>query len=391
MESLFKSFIDDTQKHYWVAFSGGLDSHVLLHALTTYRSKNPFSLKAIHIHHGLSPNADDWLTHCENVCRDLSLECISLKITIDSSKNIEEIARQKRYEIFQKFLATEDVLFTAHHEDDQAETVLLQLLRGAGTKGLSAMPVQKKLGRGVHIRPFLNVSRDALKKYALENQLSWIEDESNLNTDFSRNFLRHDIFPLLKKHWPSAHTALARSAKHCAEVENLLQEFVRQDLHVIMNENQQTLSIQQLKTFSKSRQTQIFRAWLQLLNLPLPSERKMEEIHQSFLSAAPDRFPLLQFGNVELRRYRDEIFAMPVLTERTLCGEYTWDFNTSLILPQIGELTIEKKVGEGLHPSIQEVSVRFREGGEYCYFRNCHQELKKLFQTWGVPPWLRSR
>jgi len=411
MESRFKDFIQG-DFHYWVAFSGGLDSHVLLHALATFRENNPFSLRAIHIHHGLSKNADAWLLHCEKICADLNIVFMSVAIEIDSHKNIEEIARKKRYDVFQEILLPNDVLFTAHHEDDQAETVLLQLCRGAGTKGLSAMPRQKKLGTGFHIRPFLSLSRADLEKYASENHLSWIEDESNQDRKFSRNFLRQDVFPLLKKHFGSVNAAISRTATHCANMENLLQEYVMEDFQKVFNEKNNTLSLYRLKKFSEARQTQILRTWLQILHFPLPSFRKMHEILHSFLGAAEDRFPLIQFGNVELRRYRDEVFAypstrvkVPVIPAQAgiysewipACAGMTgffnipWNFKSSLILQGCGTLTAEKTQGQGLHPSIQEVNVRFREGGEYCYFRNCHQELKKLFQTWGVPPWLRSR
>jgi tRNA(Ile)-lysidine synthase len=395
MELLFKhieSSITDFDKNYWVALSGGLDSVVLLHVMMSVRKHFPLKLQAIHIHHGLSAHADDWQTHCENLCREWSIPLFSEKIYLPTKKNIEEAARQKRYEIFKKFLAKDDILLTAHHEDDQAETVLLQLLRGAGPKGLAAMPKQKKLGKGFLLRPFLSFSRATLEMYATTHALQWIQDESNDSKQFSRNFLRHEILLTLKKRWPSVTQTIARVAKQCALQEKILKEKILEDLNHVMDKSTQRLSLKKLLTFSSEVQAQILRAWLQSLNFPLPHDRKMQQILYTFLQASPDRFPLIQFGSIELRRYRDEIFAMHCLPQNVQ-HRYTWDLRAPLHIPHLGEIRVEEVQGQGFTSSIQTVQIRFRQGGEYCRMpgRDCHHELKKLFQDWRVPPWLRSR
>ena len=294
---------------YWVAFSGGVDSHVLLHSLAVLRQHCFFELRAVHIHHGLNPKAGDWQSHCESVCRDLEVELITHRLDLSSShENIEARARDLRYDFFASLLEENDCLLTGHHQDDQAETVLLQLLRGAGPKGLSAMPASSVLGKGSLLRPFLNISRDELLSYAAEHQLSWIDDDSNHNTRFSRNFFRQEIMPLLKQRWPSAAETIVRSAKHCAETEKLLEEFIAPLFNGCLLENN-ALSVIELKKLTPLQQKHVFRQWLFHCGFASPNERKLENCLRVFLTAAQDRHPMVAWGNVIVRRYKKELRA----------------------------------------------------------------------------------
>lgn len=291
---------------YWVAYSGGLDSTVLLHQLVQQKKEN---LRAVHIHHGLNPKANDWQQHCENVCREFNVELTIHKIDLSAShENIEERARNLRYEFFASLLQENDCLLTGHHQDDQAETVLLQLLRGAGPKGLSAMPEKSKLGKGFLLRPFLNIPRDELLVYAQEHQLKWIDDDSNHNTHFSRNFIRQEIIPLLKQRWPSVSETISRSAKHCAETENLLEEFIAPLFRQCLLENN-ALSVTELKKLTPLQQKHVFRQWLFYCGFYSPNERKLQNCLRVFLTAAQDRHPMVTWGNVIVRRYKKELRA----------------------------------------------------------------------------------
>ncbi len=380
---------------YWIAYSGGLDSHVLLHLFSRLRAVYPIKLAAIHINHSLSVNASRWAKHCENICDCLQVEftqkIVNAKAALGESP--EETARQRRYEIFADLLAPGDILLTAHQQDDQAETLLLQLLRGAGPKGLASMPVSKILGKGTHIRPLLDYTRDDLKYYAEKNQLKWIEDESNSNRNFARNFLRHDILPLLKQRWPSVSNTLSRVASHSAEVQQLVTSIAKQDLAAVQGPIPEALSVKKLLTLDDVRQRHVLRAWLEVLHLPLPSVAKIKHIQRDFLHVNSDKSPHMAWSDIELRRYRDILYVMRRLVAHDMKQNVSWDCQQPLILPHVGTLRAVPTTGQGLRVNAQSVSVRFRQGGERLRLpgRNCHHELKKLLQEYDVPPWQRER
>ncbi len=373
----------------WIAYSGGVDSHVLLHACATLA----IPCKVIHIHHGLSPNADVWAEHCKTICNDLHIDFITKNITISANngESIEALARELRYQAFAECMGENDVLLTAHHQEDQAETVFLQLMRGAGPKGLSAMPAVKPFARGFHGRPLLAVSKKAIESYAHEHKLQWIEDESNINLDFNRNFLRHHVFPLLKKRWPAIAESLSRAASHCAETQDFVDHAM--DEQLVLMRGGTGLSISKLLTLSSDTQRHVLRRWFAHLRFPIPSSVKMQQIQQSILLAAEDKMPHITWGHVELRRYQDVLYAMEKLLIHDENKSYVWNMEQPLTLPNVGMLHAESSIGHGLRYDIKEVTVRFRKGGEYCRLpgRDFHHDLKKLFQQWGVPPWERSR
>lgn len=380
---------------YWLAYSGGLDSHVLLHLLTKLRAELPLNLRAVYINHGINLKSTAWAEHCARVCRALDVDFSFYELPPFEKNHLspEDWLRQNRYAVFANLLQPDDMLLTAHHQNDQAETVLLQLLRGAGLKGLAAMPQIKPFAEGWHGRPLLNVTRAALQQYAEENQLQWVEDDSNQNVEFARNFLRHEILPSLLKNWPAATETLARSAAHCAETQSLLDIFVRQDLAAVRGTQAQTLSLQKLLLLEPVRQRYVLRAWLAELNLPMPSTVKLQQLFATVLHARQDKTPHHRWQNVELRRYRDDLFAEYVQTTHDDSQILSWDVVAPLSIQNIGMLHAVKTAGQGMRVDADNISVRFRKGGEVIRLqgRHCHHELKNLFQTWGVPPWLRAR
>jgi tRNA(Ile)-lysidine synthase len=377
---------------YWIGFSGGLDSHVLLHLLADLRKELPLKLNAIYVNHHLSPNAESWGEHCKKVCAELRVDFLHADVDAKSSagESPEEVARKVRYEIFKNLMQPQDLFFTAHHQDDQAETVLLQLFRGAGPKGLSAMPFIKKLGEGFQVRPLLNLTRKDLENYAAENKLHWIEDESNANKNFSRNFIRHDIMPILKKRWPAMTATLARVAMNCADAQEILDETAMFDLASTRGKAENALSVTNLLGLTPARQRQVLRLWLDQAGFPIPSNVKIQQLQRDVLMSRLDKAPHVKWEGCEIRRYRDDIFAMQWLQDFDREKIHAWDLQQSLSIHNLGVLTAIKK-SSGLRVNISNLTIRFRQGGEVCHLRGCTHTLKNLFQENDIPPWKRDR
>lgn len=293
-----------------IAYSGGVDSTVLLHQLA--QAHPPEQLRAIHINHALYPEADTWQLHCEQYCHFLNIEfiCVKLQDKPPVGESIEAWARTQRLAIFEQHLKQDEILMTAHHADDQAETILFQLIRGAGPKGLSAMGAEKSLGQGTWVRPFLNVSKAEILAYAQLHELSWITDHSNEDTQFDRNFLRKRILPLLKERWPSVDQTLTRSARHCAEQEALLESLLTPLYLAALGSKPGTLSIKALLQYEPRIQRALIRYWLRGKNYPMPGHKKFEKIFEDLIPARPDAQPQIVWGEVCLRRYRDDLYAL---------------------------------------------------------------------------------
>jgi tRNA(Ile)-lysidine synthase len=374
---------------YWIAYSGGLDSQVLLFLCNLIKKNLPLKLKVIHIHHGLSPYADDWAAFCQNQCNQMSLDYLEKKIqlTIRKGESIEEKARNKRYEQFAHCLQADDILLTAHHQDDQAETVLLQLFRGAGLEGLAAMPSFKPFSKGWHARPFLRVTRSQLHDLALTHQLTWLRDESNENISFSRNFIRHHILPLLKKRWPTVNETITRSASHCAEAMSLLNDYVIKSYSNTVGSQPNTLSIYKLLNYSTIEQKKILRHWIKSQNYLVPNTKRLKDIQKSLLLAGKDSNPHVAWSTVGIRRFQDDLYLVP----KFLIPEFSfkWNFNDPLTLPAVGTLITNPVLG-GLQEDLGELTVKFRQGGEKIFCGKFNRTLKNLFQEWKVPTWKRS-
>lgn len=386
-----------------VGYSGGMDSHVLLRLLAMQRELRPErTLEAVYVDHGLHTASVAWGEHCARVCQDLNVPFRVLRVNAHPApgESPEAAARQARYAALAAELEPDAALLTAHHRDDQAETLLLQLLRGAGPHGLAAMPEAAHLGQGWLWRPLLNVDRAELLAYAHVQQLQWIEDASNTDTGFDRNYLRHRILPLLQKRWPAANRALARSARLCAETAGWLDAEADADLAHIVTVRPDGLSIPALRGLSELRQRNLLRRWLRKLGLPIPDTRQLRHILHDALTAAGDRQPCIHWPGGEVRRYRDTLYAMSPLVPHDAQQTFLWQPDAAayppLELPGLGILRLRKTVGAGLRSELLDgatLTVRFRQGGERFQpvGRLHRQELKKLLQEAGIPPWRRER
>ncbi|EJM37300.1 tRNA(Ile)-lysidine synthetase, partial [Pseudomonas sp. GM33] len=259
-----------------IAFSGGLDSTVLLHLLAHLaKTESLPALSAIHVHHGLQAVADAWPEHCRSVCAALGIPLQTVRVRVAPGASLERAARDARYHTFTEVTRPDEVLLTAQHRDDQAETLLFRLLRGAGVRGLSGMPRQRPLGKGHLLRPLLDVTRAELEAYANEHGLSWIEDPSNEDRQYSRNYLRHQVFPALTRRWPQAVATMARSAAHLTEAQGLLEELADMDLREANSVSEfawlglRSLELASLAQLSAARQRNALSHWLEpLTRLP---------------------------------------------------------------------------------------------------------------------------
>lgn len=290
-----------------IAYSGGLDSHVLLYAMHKLRQKNAdITIQAIHVNHQLNPHAQAWALHCQQVCDALNiiLHIETITVPLKPGDSLEEEARHARYHCLKKYVDKHTVLLTAHTVDDQAETFLLQALRGSGPKGLSAMPVVKSFDDSVLIRPLLSFSKGQLEQYAKDNRLIWIEDDSNVDPRFLRNFLRHVIFPELKKQCPSVAKNFARSARLMTEHEKIIAGITKEDFEKIKTDDIRKINLNVLRLFSPERQRLLLREWLSRNQLRVPNEKHLRQIQRDVINASCSAKPLFSLKNLTILRDR---------------------------------------------------------------------------------------
>lgn len=381
-----------------VAFSGGMDSTVLLHALARLSASHHLPpIEAVHIDHGLNPASGDWARHCENLCRELGVGLRVERVSAHAvpGQSPEAAARSARYSALQALVGEGDALLTAHHRDDQAETLLLQLLRGAGPAGLAAMPEQAPFGCGRLLRPLLGEPRRALRAYAQAECLRWVEDQSNFDTDLDRNFLRHEILPRIERRWPGASITLARAARLQAESEALARALALRD-GALGEGADATLAVKGLAALSPIRQRNLIRYWLRERGLPWPAYKRLEELRRTMLEAGPDRCPVVAWPGAEVRRYSGRLYALRPASTRIVEREVDWRPDRPLELHGLGKVLIGTRVsGAGVRWEPGEAPLRlcWRKGGERCLpaGRRHHHALKKLFQQARVPPWERDR
>ncbi|MCP3866632.1 MAG: tRNA lysidine(34) synthetase TilS [Gammaproteobacteria bacterium] len=381
---------------YLVAYSGGRDSHVLLHALAALGKELPGRIEALHVDHGLQSASRDWSAHCVQICRELDVPCQVLPLTLRLEKgaSVEELAREARYRALVARMDPGDMLLTAHHLEDQSETVLLQLLRGAGLGGLAAMPPVSGYGPGYRARPLLGFSCNALKFYALEQKLDWVEDPSNQNTRFDRNFLRHEIIPLMANRWPAMATTIARSARHCAEAQALVDTLCQRDLEEISSKRTGRLSLSGLQALSLPRARAVLRAWIRQRGYRLPDTARLHRALREMTFAARDRNPMVNWQGAELRRYRDWLYIIDPLVPLDEGLELDWDLEQPLSLPGgLGILRMHTPPSHFSGDKLNQGKVRFRHRGERVRPMGWKhsQSFKKFYQQRGVPPWERQR
>ncbi len=291
-----------------MAFSGGLDSTALLHLMRQWCEQHPAAtLRALHVNHHLLTAADQWAEHCRRMAAQMQirLEVLEVKVGQGAGVSIEAAARDARYAALRTHLGEGEVLLTAHHQDDQLETVLLQLLRGAGVAGLSAMPEKADFGRGCHVRPLLGCSRTDLEALVRQAGLAWVEDTSNAQLQFDRNYMRQRVLPLLRERWPQAATTVSRTAGHMAETQTLLDELARLDLAGAQEGDCLPVSALQALTLPRARNA--LRYWIRVAGVRPPSTVKLQEILRQMFESRPDATPRVAWDGAEISRRRGQL------------------------------------------------------------------------------------
>jgi len=377
--------------------SGGADSVALLRSLAEIQPWLAAPLKAIHINHGLQPQASKWAGFCRDLCLELQIPCeiVSVDIEHNTSESLEAMARQARYQAISDHLGAGEAVMTAHHQDDQAETVLLHLIKGAGPGGLAAMPVWRFFANGFLFRPLLGFRREQLLNWLAQGEFSWVEDESNNNLTYDRNYLRHEILAKLEVRWPGVVSCLARSAQHQAAQRELDSTLAKLDLASVGEFPRGTLAIDRLQGLTTARRNNLLYWWLRERGLKvIPTQRQIEVLYHDLILASNGAHPEMKIGDVLLRRYQNSLYKT-ALREYPPIKETKWKLDHPLELPQLG-LYLEPQALLRIFRHFSKntlLTIRFRRGGER--FKppgNSHsRSLKQLFQEWQVPVWKRGR
>ncbi len=381
---------------WWVALSGGLDSCVLLHSLAALNL--PVTLHALHINHQISPSANAWQAHCADLCAQLNIAFTAVKVDVkNKGRGIEDAAREARYAVFEQHIKSGDYLLTAHHADDQTETLLLRLMRGTGPRGLAAMAQERSLGQGTLFRPLLHFSRAELEEYASTQNLIWVNDESNADDHYDRNYLRNQVMPLLRERWPAFAGKWQQTAELCAANESLIEELAAQDL--VLADFKPALvgtsiSLGYVESLSVARRHNLIRTWLRGQGLSTPEQQHLQQIEQQIIGGRQDAETQVTWGDVSLRVYRQRIYALP-LADLPRVPDSPLEFAPTIALPSGFLFTFERLESSDkplLNRHLPNLHLRFRQGGERCRpaGRAHSQTLKRLLQDYGVEPWLRE-
>ena len=379
-----------------VGYSGGMDSHVLLHYLKNHLDKSPH---ALHINHGLSNDAEMWQSHCREVCSNLEVDLSVIKVAVSNRGSIEAAARTARYHAFENFLQEDDLLILAHHQDDQTETVLLHLLRGDSPFGLLGMPQRRAMGRANLLRPMLQMAKVDIESYARTHSLVWIEDESNRDTRMDRNYLRHQVLPLLKVRWPGLQGKLDASFRRSKEVMEVIDSIAANDFSRLIVKSHR-IDLAQLRELPRLRQRNLLRVWFRQHDIvEIPPVRFLDAGLDSLLNGKKGSAPLLNWQNLQLRRYGGFLYLLPVMQNKSRGARYVFMDKSgrpvagkpvATVVMANGVVTAESTLGHGLCVAdFGKLSVRLRQGGEKIRFSK-NRSLKNVLQENNIPAFLRD-
>lgn len=377
-----------------VAYSGGADSTALLHAFAQLPQARGRGLRALHVDHGLHDESARWSEHCRRFCEalDVPIEIVRVQVERSRGEGLEAAARRARYGAFAQNLRPGEWLVLAHHRDDQVETVLLKLLRGAGPHGLAGMRERRPLGRGMLWRPLLDTPRTALREYVVGHGLEYVDDPSNADTSLSRNYLRAEILPKLHAHWPHASQSILHSARLCRESADHLDALADSALQSLRGDAE-TLDAAGWSALPDALRALVLERWLHARGLPAPTHAQLAELRRQVAETRRDHVPGVRWPGAEVRLWRGALHAMAPVGEVPEGWEASWRGET-LQLPGGGTLLLEDASGKPTpRPLAPPLLVRFRRGGERIRpAGDAHtRELRDLLQGAGIPPWQRAR
>jgi tRNA(Ile)-lysidine synthase len=378
-----------TPRRYWVGFSGGADSTALLQALHECREQLPAPIHALHFHHGLQAEADAWQAHCGSFCeqRDIPYRAEQLDIDQSARSSPEEASRNSRYRVVGGLLGRQEMYLTAHHAEDLAETLFLNLMRGSGVEGLAGIPVLRTLEHGWVARPLLDVHRAQLVAFLQERDIDWLTDPSNENITFDRNYLRQELFPRLEQRWPGLVRRLARTARNARISAGAMAMFIESQSGDLIRDRFK-MPVHKLLELEPEMQTLILRQWLRRHEVPVLPEQRLREFLKQLSEAQVDNLAEVQWEDWMIKHYQLDLWLhrrKPFMA----CPEMAWTEGMEVDLgPDTGRLHLlgdTTPVPPGWH-------VRARRSGDRIRQRpqGPNQKLKHLFQSASVPPWLRE-
>ncbi len=389
-----------------IALSGGMDSVVLLHALAELRKQGSLQqrIAAVHVNHGIQEEAASWQGFCENLCAslDIPVRCRSVDLKLaETTGSLENAARIARYQVFEELIEADTVLLQAHHRDDQMETLLLRLMRGAGAQGLSGIPSARKLGAGRLLRPLLEFDRVELLSYARRNELEWVEDASNADQNFDRNYCRHTLLPMIEERWPAYRESWSKTVTLESESLALQQALAEIDLQACLNEDARGLKLDALILLDDPRRRNLLRYWIASKGLADLGWNRLRQLSLEVLSAAEDS-ACLEGDGFSLMRFQGNLFALKSDSHRqqpeqdlqwNLVAAVEGDSN-EISLQENGSLRCSVEAGRGLsvRKTGETLQIRYRRGGESCRLTGRPNKLlKKILHEQQVETWLRSR
>jgi len=390
---LLQTLALQADSHVVLALSGGLDSMVLLDLLAKARLLQPFELHAVYVNHGISSFATQWGDFCAQQCQARGVSFTLRQVKLHGSDNLEHKARQARYYALAEFIRDDrHMLLSAHHGDDQLESLLLALKRGSGAAGLSGIAAQRRFAAGILVRPLLAFNRAELAAYADENHLSWVSDDSNSDLRFERNFIRHQVSPVLLQRWPHFAASAARSMQHLADLQQLADHYTAQALVQCAIDN--CLQLAALASLLPLQQDLVIRRWLSGYGLN-PESQWLNTLKQQVIAARVDATPVLVLADYQLRRYADKLYLLSAAEVEQPQQVLAWQDGAELPLPAgCGQLYFSSQPQEGALPLavstatvvFGKLSLRFKPAGA-----SVHKPLKQWFKLWQVPPWQRQR
>ena len=394
------NLIPNNNKIY-LGLSGGVDSITLLHMMNIFLKKNTYfkkELTCIHINHSISKNSLYWELFCEKLCSAYNIKFIKKTINCVNIKgrSFEEIARDKRYEFFLSLIKKDDIFLTAHHLNDNIETFFLNFLRGSGISGLSGIKKIRSFGDGFLVRPMLEIKRKQIVDYALENNLNWIEDESNIDPKIPRNFIRNIIFPILEKKWPSFEKCISRTIAHCSAGDKIINTLAKDDFissAIHLNKNLVVLSIKNISSLEIERQINVIRYWLRKFYKIILSEVKIFQIINDIIRSKSDSMPFIKCGTIFISKYNNNIYILNKNIINNINYICKWDIENELILPEnIGILKINQNKSFIETFKNMKIEVCFRDSLGFLYPNNSKlsKKIKKIFQSKEIPFWERN-
>ena len=391
--SITSSLEKSSYNEFLIAYSGGCDSTALLYIANQMARKNKINIRAIHVNHNLNKESKKWENHCKEFCKEINVELYieNINIILKPGDSVEEQAREERYSSIYSQMNKKTLMMTAHHGDDQAETFLYQLFRGSGAKGLSSMPRIKEIKEGFHLRPFLAFNKKTLEDFVELKALRYVEDLSNNNTDFSRNFIRKEILPNIKMKWPSCASTISRSAQNLSELFKLNEDLAMIDIQNFLINDVCKLSIS-VRSLDEYRCNNVIRHWISKNNYRMPSSEQMHSIYSNVLNAGRDKAPFFLCSEYEIRRHNDYIEIMQPLQKHDSSSIYKWKSMENLIITNLSLnlswTDLEKRFGRKID---HDVEVRFRKTGENIKLYSSKKSLKDYMREINMPPWKRER